>query len=109
MRWISCDASPLCSNRFRGTGSRKVISESRDVRLQCEDAVSANISARLNLKVVGIRRSSAAPLGFLLWGRDMRQMENIPALNRCDDNVIRNYWFSLFDDRLYVSQTNTEP
>jgi hypothetical protein len=28
---------------------------------------------------------------------------------RCDDNVIRNYWFALFDDRLYVSQTNTEP
>jgi hypothetical protein len=28
---------------------------------------------------------------------------------RCDDNLVQNYWFSLFDDRLYVSQTNTEP
>jgi hypothetical protein len=28
---------------------------------------------------------------------------------RCDDNLIQNYWFSLFNDRLYVSQTNTEP
>ena len=28
---------------------------------------------------------------------------------RCDDDLIQNYWFSLFDDRLYVSQTNTEP
>ena len=28
---------------------------------------------------------------------------------RCDDNLIQNYWFSLFNDRLYVSQTDTEP
>jgi hypothetical protein len=28
---------------------------------------------------------------------------------RCDDNLIQNYWFSLFNDQLYVSQTNTEP
>jgi hypothetical protein len=28
---------------------------------------------------------------------------------RCDDNQIQNYWFSLFNDRLYVSQTDTEP
>ncbi len=28
---------------------------------------------------------------------------------RCDDNLIQNYWFSLFNDRLYVLQTNTEP
>ena len=28
---------------------------------------------------------------------------------RCDDDLIQNYWFSLFNDRLYVSQTNTEP
>jgi hypothetical protein len=28
---------------------------------------------------------------------------------RCDDDVIRNYWFSLFNDRLYVSQTGTQP
>ena len=27
----------------------------------------------------------------------------------CDDNLIQNYWFSLFNDRLYVSQTDTEP
>jgi hypothetical protein len=27
---------------------------------------------------------------------------------RCDDNLIQNYWFSLFNDRLFVSQTNTE-
>ena len=28
---------------------------------------------------------------------------------RCDDNLIQNYWLSLFNDRLYVSQTDTEP
>jgi hypothetical protein len=28
---------------------------------------------------------------------------------RCDDDVIRNYWFSLLNDRLYVSETSTEP
>jgi hypothetical protein len=28
---------------------------------------------------------------------------------RCDDNAIQNYWFSLFNDRLYVSQTQEEP
>jgi hypothetical protein len=28
---------------------------------------------------------------------------------RCDDNLIQNYWFSLFSDRLYVSQTNRDP
>jgi hypothetical protein len=28
---------------------------------------------------------------------------------RCDDNQIQNYWFSLFNDRLYVSQTDSEP
>jgi hypothetical protein len=28
---------------------------------------------------------------------------------RCDDNVIQNYWFSLFNDRLYVSLTEREP
>jgi hypothetical protein len=27
----------------------------------------------------------------------------------CDDSLIQNYWFSLFNDRLYVSQTNREP
>ena len=27
----------------------------------------------------------------------------------CDDNLIQNYWFSMFNDRLYVSQTNREP
>jgi hypothetical protein len=27
----------------------------------------------------------------------------------CDDNLIQNYWFSLFNDRLYVSQTKAEP
>jgi hypothetical protein len=28
---------------------------------------------------------------------------------RCDDNLIQNYWFSLFNDRLYVSLTDREP
>ena len=28
---------------------------------------------------------------------------------RCDDDLIQNYWFSLVNDRLYVSQTDTEP
>jgi hypothetical protein len=28
---------------------------------------------------------------------------------RCDDNLIQNYWFSLFKDRLYISETETEP
>jgi len=28
---------------------------------------------------------------------------------RCDDNLIQNYWLSLFNDRLYVSQTDIEP
>jgi hypothetical protein len=28
---------------------------------------------------------------------------------RSDDDLIQNYRFSLFNDRLYVSQTNTEP
>ena len=28
---------------------------------------------------------------------------------RCDDNLIQNYWFSLFEDRLYVSETEREP
>ena len=28
---------------------------------------------------------------------------------RCDDNLIQNYWFSLFNDRLYVSETKAEP
>jgi hypothetical protein len=28
---------------------------------------------------------------------------------RCDDNLTQNYWFSLFNDRLYVSQTEEEP
>jgi hypothetical protein len=27
----------------------------------------------------------------------------------CDDNLIQNYWFSLLNDRLYVSQTKAEP
>jgi hypothetical protein len=27
----------------------------------------------------------------------------------CDDNLIQNYWFSLFNDRLYVSLTDREP
>jgi hypothetical protein len=27
----------------------------------------------------------------------------------CDDNLIQNYWFSLFNGRLYVSQTDREP
>jgi hypothetical protein len=27
----------------------------------------------------------------------------------CDDNLIQNYWFSLFSDRLYVSLTDREP
>jgi hypothetical protein len=28
---------------------------------------------------------------------------------RCDDNLIQNYWFSLFKDRLYISETDREP
>jgi hypothetical protein len=28
---------------------------------------------------------------------------------RCDDNLIQNYWFSLFNDRLYISETDREP
>jgi hypothetical protein len=28
---------------------------------------------------------------------------------KCDDNLIQNYWFSLFNDRFYVSLTNREP
>jgi hypothetical protein len=28
---------------------------------------------------------------------------------RCDDNLIQNYWFSLVNDRFYVSLTNREP
>jgi hypothetical protein len=28
---------------------------------------------------------------------------------RCDDNLIQNYWFSLFKDRLYVTETDREP
>jgi hypothetical protein len=28
---------------------------------------------------------------------------------RCDDNLIQNYWFSLYNDRLYVSETDKEP
>jgi hypothetical protein len=28
---------------------------------------------------------------------------------RCDDNLIQNYWFSLFKDRLYISETETAP
>jgi hypothetical protein len=27
----------------------------------------------------------------------------------CDDDLIQNYWFSLFNDRLYVSLTDREP
>ena len=27
----------------------------------------------------------------------------------CDENLIQNYWFSLFNDRLYVSLTDSEP
>jgi hypothetical protein len=27
----------------------------------------------------------------------------------CDDNLIQNYWFSLHNDRLYVSETDREP
>jgi hypothetical protein len=27
----------------------------------------------------------------------------------CDDNLIQNYWFSLVNDRLYISQTDREP
>ena len=27
----------------------------------------------------------------------------------CGDNLIQNYWFSLFNDRLYVSLTDREP
>jgi hypothetical protein len=27
----------------------------------------------------------------------------------CDDNLVQNYWFSLFNDRLYVSLTDREP
>ena len=28
---------------------------------------------------------------------------------RCDDNLIQSYWFSLFKDRLYISETDREP
>ncbi len=27
----------------------------------------------------------------------------------CDEDLIQNYWFSLFNDRLYVSLTDREP
>jgi len=27
----------------------------------------------------------------------------------CDEDLIQNYWFSLFNDRLYVSLTDKEP
>jgi hypothetical protein len=27
----------------------------------------------------------------------------------CDENLLQNYWFSLFNDRLYISQTDREP
>jgi hypothetical protein len=29
--------------------------------------------------------------------------------DQMDENLIQNYWFSLFEDRLYVSLTDTEP
>jgi hypothetical protein len=28
---------------------------------------------------------------------------------QCDDNLIQNYWFSLFKDRLYISGADREP
>jgi hypothetical protein len=28
---------------------------------------------------------------------------------RCDDSLIQNYSFSLFKDRLYISETDREP
>ena len=28
---------------------------------------------------------------------------------RCNDDLIQNYWFSLFNDRLYISGTDRDP
>jgi hypothetical protein len=44
----------------------------------------------------------------LLGARANRRGDYL-AKFRCDDNLIQNYWFSLFKDRLYISETDREP
>jgi hypothetical protein len=44
----------------------------------------------------------------LLVARENKRGDYL-AKFRSNDDLIQNYWLSLFNDRLYVSQTNAEP
>jgi hypothetical protein len=44
----------------------------------------------------------------LLVARANKRGDYVAKFRR-DDNLIQNYWLSLFNDRLYVSQTDIEP
>src|SRR5262249_32313663 len=46
---------------------------------------------------------------WMLLGARANKRGDYLAKFRCDDNLIQNYWFSLFKDRLYISETDREP
>jgi hypothetical protein len=57
------------------------------------------------------RQTLASAPGSLLVppGEAANKRGDYLAKFRCDDNLIQNYWFSLFKDRLYISETDREP
>jgi len=64
---------------------------------------------------------AAVHSGLIVTGFDVHEMHckvliarankrgDYLAKSRCDDNLIQSYWFSLFKDRLYISETDREP